>query len=164
MYTDSLSDVRALCSNQRSQDYTVNLISKAILSACTENFDIPTCWVPDNCGIVGSQVADEMTASAALHGTVDITTVPYTDTKPHIRKLRKTLQADWSEQTDMLHVIKPHLRSYTTDTSNRYTELALAGLRIGHSGAIHTYMLTGSSRPLCSRCRDALSVVLILSM
>ena len=66
-------------------------------------------------------------------------------------------------QTDnKLHLIKPRLGRYTTDTHNRFNEVTLARLRIGHTHATHSHLLTGSPRPLCSRCGEHLSVIHIL--
>lgn len=89
-----------------------------------------------------------MTDSAAIiTTTVDIITVHYTDMKTHFRKQPlKTWQTCYSDQTDnKLDVIKLHLRQWTTDTYNRYTELFFAKLRIVHTHATLSYLLAESN-------------------
>lgn len=108
------------------------------------------CWVRGHCGIAGNETADQMAAPATLLNTVHLPIPPYTDLKRYIRQhLRQTWQEEGSEQTDSkLNVIKPHLGPYNTDTRNRYVEVALGRLQIGQTHATHSYLLTGSSRPL----------------
>ena len=101
---------------------------------------------------------------AAQRSDIDIPQVPHIDIKPTIRHtLRRLWQKHWDKQTEnKLHVIKPHLGRYTTDTHNRFNEVTLARLRIGHTHATHSHLLTGSPTPLCSRCGEHLSVIHIL--
>lgn len=69
------------------------------MSAYALNLKVTVCWVPGHFGLAGNETANQMAAAAALANTVDITTVPFTDFKPHIRQhLRKMWQADWSQQ------------------------------------------------------------------
>lgn len=89
----------ALPSTKRSRNYAVSLAFKTI-TGYTSNLRICLYWDPGFSGIVGNEDADEPAAGAALENTVDITTLPYTDAKPHIiQQLLKNWQADWSKQT-----------------------------------------------------------------
>lgn len=90
-----------LCHLGSSLKAVNNLSFKAIISAYTSNLEITSiCRIPGHSGIAGNEVADKMAAGAVLQDTVDITTVPYTDIKPHIKHLCKRWHIHWSEQTD----------------------------------------------------------------
>lgn len=130
------------------------------MSAYASSLEITIYWVPGQCSRAGNETTDQMAAAATCLNTVDIATLPYMNMKPHIRQpFRNTSQTHWSEQTDKLHVIITHIEPCITDTRNRYTEDALARLRIGHTHVTHSHPLTWYLRRLCSRCGEALSVV-----
>lgn len=114
-------------------------------------------WLP------GHEAGDQM-ATAALTNARDKTTVLYTGLRTYIRKLlRRTWKWHSSRQTDnKLHIMNPNHGQYTIDLHNGHTEVASAGLRIGHTHVNNSHLPTGSNRLMCSRCGKGLSVVHIL--
>lgn len=71
------------------------------MSAYALNLEVTVYWVPGHSQITGNETADQMAVVAALINTVNITTIPYTDLKSHIRRhLCKKCQAHYNEPTD----------------------------------------------------------------
>lgn len=164
IFTDSLSVVRALHSGKPTKNVILNRLIKSIMSAYALKLTLVVCWVPGHSGILGNEIADQNAAVAALRSAIDVPQVPYLDIKPLVRKgLRKCWQLQWDTQTDnKLHAIKPRIGRYNTEKRNRFTEISICRLRIGHTHATHSYLLNGTPPPVCEKCGERLSVLHVL--
>lgn len=165
IYTDSLSVVTALSSAKPHKNAVFNFLLNTIMAAYSMGLEITVCWIPGHCGIPGNEAADREAAAATLRNKVDITSVPYPDLKPVVkRKLRELWQKHWDSQTEnKLHVIKPRIGRYRTEKRNRLIEVTFCRLRIGHTYGTHSYLLNGTLRPQCARCGQVLSVLHVLA-
>lgn len=128
------------------------------------NQNIVICWVPGHRGIKGNVAADENATSVAFNETDMNKPIPATELKPLLRhKLRKYWQDQWDNAVvNKLHVIKPKLGNWISERTARYKEVLLCRLRIGHTYATHSYLLTGSEPPTCTKCGNRLTVIHVL--
>ena len=78
--------------------------------------------------------------------------------------MRRKWQGEWeSSSASKLQVVKPRLAPWASSSRMlRIEEVRLCRLRIGHTLAIHRYLLCGDPRPVCTRCGDHLSVSHVL--
>lgn len=164
IYTDSLSAVTALASAKIHKNPVTNTLLKCLMSANKSKLKITLCWIPGHCNIAGNEAADRLAKLAALRSSVDVDVLPYEDLRPHIRKrIRRQWQEEWdSASENKLHSIKPTIGRYATEKRNRHQEVALCRLRIGHTHATHSHLLSNSPAPHCTKCGDMLSVVHVL--
>lgn len=164
IYTDSLSAVTALSSSKRQRNPVMNSLLKCLMSAHTCKLIITLCWVPGHCNIAGNEVADRLAAAAALRSSLDVDTVPYQDLRPHIRN---TIRGQWQEEwntaiENKLHIVKPNIGRFITEKGDRFKEVTLCRLRIGHTHATHSHLLNNSPPPKCPKCGDILTVMHVL--
>lgn len=166
IYTDSLSVVKALASKKWHKNSVTSSLLESLMSACKSKLHITLCWVPGHCNIPGNEAVDSLARAAASRNSADIEKVPYQDLRPHIKhSIRKQWQEEWDAVNEnKLRIIKPNIGSYTTEKHDRYKEVALCRLRIGHTHATHSHLLTNSPAPHCPNCGERLSVIHILIM
>lgn len=162
IYTDSLSSLKALNLKSAQKPLIGDILHT--LSRVNQNHSIRLCWVPSHVGIPGNENAD-MCAANAKHKAVSKIKLPLKD---GLRAICRTLNNNWQCQWNMnnnnkLHIIKPVLGEWKTCYhQERFTEVILARLRIGHTHLTHNYLLTKEAQPLCDKCQEPLTVLHIL--
>lgn len=115
-------------------------------------------------GIPGNEKADECAANAKRN-TISKIRTPLNDALHAIRKsLTYKWQCQWNEKdSNKLHLIKPVLGEWKTCYhQERFIEVILARLRIGHTHLTHNYLLRKEAQPVCEKCQEALTVLHIL--
>lgn len=96
----------------------------------------------------------------------DITTLPYKDYKWELRYLMmRKWQSDWSQQEqNKLHLIKHILKKWERAWHReRFYEVVLCRLRIGHTYLTHGHLLCGEHAPVCNDCGELLTLLHILT-
>lgn len=159
IYTDSLSALRAF--NLRSEQKAFIGEILGALSRIDQNQSIRFCWVPSHTGILGNEKADQCAANAR-HQTTSKIKVPLRDGLQAIHKtLRHNWQCQWNtHENNKLHLIKPVLGEWKSCYhQERFIEVVLARLRIGHTHLTHNYLLKNEPQPKCNECQEPLTVL-----
>lgn len=159
IYTDSLSAITALHYKNAAQPIIGDIIHN-LVTAKTQGQEIKLCWVPSHVGINGNERADACAAQAGSK-TVTQVHIPHSDCMKFIRsKLRETWQSSWDNETDnKLHIVKPTIAEWESSKhEERYTEVILCRLRIGHTHLTHNFLLMNEDKPRCEECDQELTV------
>ena len=163
IYTDSFSSILAIQHFnsfnplvRKAQEWLFKLHSK---------YKIHFCWVPSHVGIQQNEIVDSAAKAAASDPDLSITRrqIPHSDMK---KPIREYVLSKWQERwTSPLYInnkyrkIRPSVTPWFSSCQrNRRTERILTRLRIGHSRVTHSFLLEGSSPPLCDDCQVQLTV------
>lgn len=164
VYTDSLSSLRALSSLNTSKHPIIIELQNKIIDASKRNIKIVFCWVPSHVGIPGNEEAD-LAASSAGDKEVELHDIPYKDYHRLLRhRIREKWQQEWDEEVNnKLHTVKPLLSEWeSTRHRERFYEVVLCRLRIGHTHLTHGHLLRREEAPECEHCNNPLTVAHIL--
>lgn len=162
IYTDSLSALKALHVKSECEPLLGDILNMVFLNS--EEFSIRFCWVPSHVGIPGNEKADEY-ASLAVHKALTKIKIPLKDSQ---RTIRRALLGKWQQQWDSctnnkLHLVKPLLGEWKTCRhQERFVEVILCRLRIGHTHLTHNFLLTKEKQPICEKCEQPLTLIHIL--
>lgn len=164
IYTDSLSSLRAVNSVKRVTNALVLELQNKIISASNKNIDIILCWVPSHVGIPGNEEAD-CAACSASEKEVEMHKIPYRDYHTSLMHcIRAKWQKEWNNEIhNKLHMVKPVLSEWESARHReRFYEVVLCRLRIGHTRLTHGHLLRGDEAPVCEHCDSQLSILHIL--
>ena len=162
IYTDSRSAIEAL-QNYNSKNYLVQQIKYIFHKLKETGKNIELCWVPAHVGIRGNEEADRA-AKAAIAMTKANIKIPISDFLPTLKSfIFNKWQTLWNEEpeTNKLKQIKLEVTPWeTSQQKDRYTEVVLTRLRIGHTRLTHGYLMSNPHEPIpeCSQCKSALTV------
>ena len=162
IYTDSRSAIEAL-QNYSSQNYLVQQIKYIFHKLKETGKNIELCWVPAHVGIRGNEEADRA-AKAAIAMTKANIKIPISDFLPTLKSfIFNKWQTLWNEEpeTNKLKQIKLEVTPWeTSQQKDRYTEVVLTRLRIGHTRLTHGYLMSNPHDPIpeCSQCKSTLTV------
>lgn len=162
VYTDSLSVLTALHPRNASQPLVGDIIHN-ITRATKKGHDIKFCWVPSHVGISGNEKADEC-AAKAQHKEIKRVKIPYKDCMKLVqRELKVNWQSAWNnEENNKLHLVRPTIEEWKSCShQERFMEVILCRLRIGHTHLTHSFLLTKQDKPHC-KCGDEMNVNHIL--
>ena len=120
------------------------------------------CWVPSHCGIDGNERVDQL-AKETLDQDIDpLASVHYTDMKPLVNSyIQKLVQTRWDVAVHGrdLYLVKPTLGLpkkfwYLT----RAEEVVITWLRIGHTKATKSHILSRGPPTGCHHCGKTLTI------
>ena len=124
------------------------------------------CWVPSHCGIEGNEMVDRLTKETLDHDIDPLTTVHYADLKPVVNSyIQHEVQIKWdvSIRGRDLYLLKPTLgppRKFKHLT--RAEEVVTTRLRIGHTKATKSHILSREPPAACQHCGQTLTIEHIL--
>lgn len=164
IYTDSLSSLKALVSLEPSKNPLVIELQTKLIYMSAKSAEVVLCWIPSHVGIIGNEEADRA-ASSAKEREVEIHEIPYRDYRLSVRhKTKEKWQSEWNNQiNNKLHMVKPFLSEWESARHReRFYEVVLCRLRIGHTRLTHGHLLCGEGTPHCEHCTAPLSIHHIL--
>jgi len=133
-----------------SHPYIQNIYS--ILSKSTAK--ITLVWIPAHQGIRGNEAADRA-AKMATTLPYNISKIPSQDSNAlYIHKINSEWSREWaSVQENKLREIKDTTIAWNDSyRANRWEEVALCRLRIGHTLQTHEHIFSKKEPPTCQKC------------
>ena len=120
------------------------------------------CWVPSHVGVLGNEFADEVARRTAGEDLTEVLDgIPFKDLS---RPIAQSIQEEWQRQwngtgNNKLKEIKPMLRKWKYSSfKERWKEVVLARIRIGHSRLTHGYLIEKEEPPKCENCDKQLTI------
>ena len=167
---DVIYSVSMSCLQEIEGEYTDNPLICQIMNLLWALSDKGTCvrfcWMPSHCGIEGNEIMDQLANETVDHDMDPLTTVHFADLKPHVNSyIQQKVQIKWdvSIHGRDLNVLKPTLgppkrfRHLTRDE-----ELVITWLRIGHTKATKSHILSRGPPTACQHCGQTLTIEHIL--
>ena len=166
LYSDSRSALQAIC-NPFSVHPIVREIHTWLRMLHDREKHMTFCWVPAHVGIPGNETADKEAAAAVrTQAHVAPIRLPFRDYfayfASHLHSRRLTA---WRATRDnKLRSIRDSITVFRTSCrKDRYEEVILARVRIGHTKLTHQHLMSGEPPPECESCDAPLTVCHILT-
>ena len=166
LYSDSKSALQSIC-DPFSHHPLVGEIHRWLRMLYSRNKHITFCWVPAHVGVAGNEAADRE-AQAVVRRTNHVAPIrlPYRDFYPYFASLlRDRWLSSWRDLTaNKLRAIKGTVSVWGTSCRrNRYQEVILARVRLGHTRLTHGHLMSRDPPPYCEGCIVPLTVSHILA-
>ena len=120
------------------------------------------CWVPSHCGVEGNEIVDQL-AREALHRDIDpLVTVRFADLRPLVNSyIQQEVQIKWDVYVHGrdLYLLKPTLgppKRFRHLT--RAEEVVITRLRIGHTKATKSHILSRRPATAWQHCGQTLTI------
>ena len=160
IYSDSMSCLQAIEGEDTENPLTCHIMD-LLWALYDRGTYVRFCWVPSHCGIEGNERVDQL-AKEALDLNIDPQVkVHYADLKPLIFQYAQKLAQDkWntSMKGRALYELKPKLGPPKTfDNLTRAEEVIITRLRLGHTRATHSHLLSRSPPATCHHCGEVLT-------
>ena len=161
VYSDSMSCLQAIEGEDTENPFICHIMN-LLWSLSDKGTSVRFCWVPSHCGIDGNERVDQL-AKETLDQDIDpLANVHYTDMKPlvnsYIQKLVKT-KWDVAVHGRDLYLVKPTLgppKKFQHLT--RAEEVVITRLRIGHTKATKSHILSRGPPTGCHHCGETLTI------
>ena len=120
------------------------------------------CWISGHCGIEGNEKVDQL-AKETLDQDIDrMASVHYTDLKPLVNSyIHQLVQTKWDVAVHGrdLYFVKPTLGPQKKfQHLTRAEEVVITRLRISHTKATKSHILSRGPPPACHHCGQTLSI------
>ena len=124
------------------------------------------CWLPSHCGIEENEIVDQLAKETLDHDIDPLTTVHFADLKPLVNSyIQQEVQIKWdvSIHGRDLYLLKPTLEPPKRFRHlTRAEEVVITRLRIGHTKATKSHILSRGPPIACQHCGQTLTIEHIL--
>ena len=160
-YSDSMSCLQAI-EGEDMENPIICHIMNLLWALSDKGTCVGFCWVPSHCGIEGNEVVDQLAKKTLDHDINPLTTVHYADLKPLVNSyIEQEVQTKWdvSIHGRDLYLVKPTLgppKKFQHLT--RAEEVVITRLRIGHTKATKSHILSRGPPTTCQHCGQTLTL------
>ena len=165
VYSDSMSCLQAIEGEDTENPFICHIMN-LLWSLSDKGTSVRFCWVPSHCGIEGNERVDQL-AKETLGQDIDpLASFHFTDMKSLVNYyIQKLVQTKWdvSVHGRDLYFFKPTLgppKKFQHLT--RAEEVAITRLRIGHTKATKSHILSRGLPTGCHHCGQTLTIDHIL--
>ena len=137
-------------------------ISWTSFGCWTTKAHIRFCWIPSHCGIDGNERGDQLAKESLDHDIDPLVGFHYADLKPQVNSyIQQLVQIKWDVAVHDrdLYFVKPTLgppKKFQHLT--RAEEVVITRLRIGHTKATKSHILSRGPPTVCHHCGQRLTI------
>ena len=160
-YSDSMSCLQAIEGEDTENSFICHIMN--LLWALSDRGTcVHFCWVPSHCGIEGNEVVDQLAKETLHHDINPLTTVHYAGLKPLVNSyIKQEVQTKWDVFINGrdLYLVKPTLGPPEKfHHLLRAEEVVITRLRIGHTKATKSHILSRGPPTTCQHCGQTLTL------
>ena len=120
------------------------------------------CWIPSHCGIEGNERVDQLAKETLEQEIEPLAGIHYTDSKPLVNSyIKQLVQTKWGVVVHGrdFYLVKPTLgQPKKFQRLTRAEEVVITRLRIGHTKATKSHILSRGPPTACHHCGQTLSI------
>ena len=161
VYSDSMCCLQAIEGEDTENPFICHIMN-LLWSLSDKGTSVRFCWVPSHCGIDGNERVDQLAKETPDQDIDPLASVHYTDMKPLVNSyIQNLVQTKWdvSVHGKDLYLLKPTLgppKKFQDLT--RAEEVAITRLRIGHTKATKSHILSRGLPTGCHHCGQTLTI------
>ena len=161
VYSDSMSCLQAI-EGEDTENPLIFHIMNLLWALSNKGTRVRFCWVPSNCGIEGNETVDQLAKETLGHDIDPLATVHYADLKPVVDSyIQQEVKIKWdvSIHGRDLYLLKPTLGPPNKFKHlTRAEEVVITRLRIGHTKATKSHILSRGPPTACQHCGQTLTI------
>ena len=165
IYSDSMSCLQAI-EGEDTDNPLICQIMNLLWALSDKGTCVHFCWVSSHCGIEGNEIVDQLAKETFGHDIDPLATVHFADLKPLLNPyIQREVQIKWglSIHGRDLYLLKPTLGpSKRFRHLTRAEEVVITRLRIGHTKATKSHILSRGPLTACQHCGQTLTIEHIL--
>ena len=161
VYSDSMSCLQAMEGEDTDNPF-ISHIMNLLWLLNDKGTHIRFCWIPSHCGIDGNERVDQLSKGTLDHDIDPLVGVHYADLKPLFNSyIQQLVQLKWDVAVHDrdLYFVKPTLgppKKFQHLT--RAEEVVITRLRIGHTKATKTPIVSRGPPTACHHCGQTLTI------
>ena len=160
VYSDSMSCLQAIEGEGTENPFICHIMNLLWLLS-DKGTRVRFCWVPSHCGIDGNERVDQL-AKETLDQDIDpLASVHHSDMKPLVNSyIQQLVQIKWDVAVHGidLYLVKPTLGPPKKFRHLTRAEEVITRLRIGHTKATKSHILSRGPPTGCQHCGQTLTI------